>query len=91
MTISAVQTQGRGDWYSWVTGYYLYHSMDGQRWTGYTQSGDALHSNVCLQMLLVTETGLLITLTLFSLLHRWSNFIVEPVFSAVNTALSQTK
>ena len=46
MTISAVQTQGRGNWYNWVTGYHLYYSNDGQRWTGYTKSGDALHSNV---------------------------------------------
>ena len=55
MTISAVQTQGRGSWLNWVTGYYLYHSMDGQRWTGYSQGGDTLHSNVSLQMLLVTK------------------------------------
>ena len=44
--INKIDTQGRGNWYDWVTGYFLFYSQDGKRWTGYTESGDALHSNV---------------------------------------------
>ncbi|KXJ06666.1 Disintegrin and metalloproteinase domain-containing protein 23, partial [Exaiptasia diaphana] len=46
MRITRVATQGRGTWwYDWVTGYYLSYSQDGQRWTGYSESGDKNHSN----------------------------------------------
>jgi len=38
--------QGRGTyWYDYVTGFYLYYSQDGQRWSAYSESGVA-HSNV---------------------------------------------
>ena len=46
MTVSAVQTEGHNNWNNWVTGFHLYYSNDGQRWTGYSKSGDVLHSNV---------------------------------------------
>lgn len=47
-TINKILIQGRGNWYNWVTGFYLYYSDDGQRWTGYSASGDKNHSNsVC--------------------------------------------
>ncbi|XP_031572100.1 uncharacterized protein LOC116306186 isoform X2 [Actinia tenebrosa] len=45
MRISKVAIQGRGNWYNWVTGYFVYYSQDGQRWTGYSESGDSAHSN----------------------------------------------
>ncbi|KAK3726284.1 hypothetical protein QZH41_012709, partial [Actinostola sp. cb2023] len=44
-TISAIAIQGRSNWYDWITGFYIYYSQDGQRWTGYSKSGDAQHSN----------------------------------------------
>jgi len=47
-TVNKILIQGRGNWYDWVTGFFLYYSDDGQRWTGYTESGDKGHSNsVC--------------------------------------------
>ncbi|KAJ7386460.1 metalloendopeptidase [Desmophyllum pertusum] len=47
-TVSKILIQGRGTWYNWVTGFFLQYSDDGQRWTGYTESGDKTHSNsVC--------------------------------------------
>ncbi|KAK3716436.1 hypothetical protein QZH41_016844, partial [Actinostola sp. cb2023] len=45
-TINKIAIQGRGSWYYWVSGFFLWYSQDGQRWTGYTESGDRLHSNV---------------------------------------------
>ncbi|XP_032229700.2 uncharacterized protein LOC5505409 [Nematostella vectensis] len=42
-TVSNIETQGRGNWYDWVTAYHLSYSQDGQRWTPYTERG--LHSN----------------------------------------------
>ncbi|KAK3698442.1 hypothetical protein QZH41_010011 [Actinostola sp. cb2023] len=45
MMITKVATQGRGNWYNWITAYHLYYSQDGQRWTGYSESGDIRHSN----------------------------------------------
>ena len=44
--MSKILIQGRGNWYDWVTGFYLFLSNDGQRWTGYSESGDKQHSNV---------------------------------------------
>ncbi|XP_022804380.1 zinc metalloproteinase-disintegrin-like kaouthiagin-like [Stylophora pistillata] len=44
-TVSKVLIQGRGTWYSWVTGFFLHYSDDGQRWATYTESGDKRHSN----------------------------------------------
>ncbi|KAK3716433.1 hypothetical protein QZH41_016842, partial [Actinostola sp. cb2023] len=45
-TINKIAIQGRGRWNNWVSGFFLLYSQDGQRWTGYTESGDRLHSNV---------------------------------------------
>ena len=45
-TVSKILIQGRGNWYDWVTGFYLFLSNDGQWWTGYSESGDKQHSNV---------------------------------------------
>ncbi|KAL9951076.1 hypothetical protein ACROYT_G043672 [Oculina patagonica] len=44
-TLNKILIQGRGNRYDWVTGFFLYYSDDGQRWTGYTESGDKNHSN----------------------------------------------
>ncbi|RMX54469.1 hypothetical protein pdam_00013189 [Pocillopora damicornis] len=44
-TVNKILIQGRGNWYDWVTGFFLYYSDDGQRWTGYSESGDKQHSN----------------------------------------------
>jgi len=44
-TVNKILVQGRGNWYDWVTGFHLYYSDDGQRWTGYSESGDKDHSN----------------------------------------------
>ncbi|KAJ7351655.1 hypothetical protein OS493_036205 [Desmophyllum pertusum] len=47
-TVNKIMIQGRGNWNNWVTGFFLYYSDDGQRWTGYTESGEKNHSNsVC--------------------------------------------
>lgn len=46
MRITKVAVQGRGNWYDWVTGYFLLYSQDGQHWIGYSESGDSAHSNV---------------------------------------------
>ena len=45
-TVNKVMIQGRSSWYEWITGFHLYYSDDGQRWTGYSESGDKTHSNV---------------------------------------------
>ncbi|PFX13518.1 Disintegrin and metalloproteinase domain-containing protein 9 [Stylophora pistillata] len=44
-TVNSILIQGRGNWYDWVTGFFLFYSDDGQRWTGYSESGDKQHSN----------------------------------------------
>ncbi|KAK3716434.1 hypothetical protein QZH41_016845, partial [Actinostola sp. cb2023] len=44
-TINKIAIQGRSSWYYWVSGFFLWYSQDGQRWTGYTESGDRLQSN----------------------------------------------
>ncbi|XP_066014989.1 uncharacterized protein [Pocillopora verrucosa] len=44
-TVNKILIQGRGNWYDWVTGFFLYYSDDGQRWKGYSESGDKQHSN----------------------------------------------
>ncbi|XP_073247149.1 uncharacterized protein [Porites lutea] len=46
--VNKILIQGRGNWYNWVTGFYVYYSDDGRRWTGFSASGDKNHSNsVC--------------------------------------------
>ncbi|XP_048584529.1 uncharacterized protein LOC5514577 [Nematostella vectensis] len=42
-TVSRIATQGRGNWYNWVSAYYLFYSQDGQHWTPYSEQG--IHSN----------------------------------------------
>ena len=46
-TVNKIMIQGRTNWYDWVTGFHLYFSDDGHQWTGYSQSGDKNHANVC--------------------------------------------
>ncbi|XP_027057790.1 uncharacterized protein LOC113684595, partial [Pocillopora damicornis] len=44
-TISKILMQGRGNWYDWVTGFFLHYSYDGQRWKTYAESGDDQQSD----------------------------------------------
>ncbi|XP_066014963.1 zinc metalloproteinase-disintegrin-like atrase-A [Pocillopora verrucosa] len=44
-TVSKILMQGRGNWYDWVTGFFLYYSSDGQRWKTYSASGDEKQSD----------------------------------------------
>lgn len=45
-TITSVATQGAYSTNNWVTGYYLYYSADGQRWTPLTENIDSIRPNV---------------------------------------------
>ncbi|RMX57319.1 hypothetical protein pdam_00021306 [Pocillopora damicornis] len=44
-TVSKILMQGRGNWYDWVTGFFLHYSSDGRRWKTYAQSGDEKKSD----------------------------------------------
>ena len=55
-SIQSVAIQGRGNWYDWVTGFHLYYSTDGQRWTGYSEEGDSEDSTVSAVQLTLLAT-----------------------------------